>query len=905
MLMRSTTAHWVWPLLGIVIILFISEVRAPRSWRRVAIEPIDMLLEKASRTVPPVYLTDLGLKEWPTPLTSTVNLRDLVRPRTTPSDNAGSLSASRLDVRRGWEPRVGVDVTTSGVVSRVARSTEPIRPAPPMEDDAQDAEDASLGILGDLPVFPQFVEIADVVARRYLESTEAATNGWMATDGEHAEPDGRSSSGVRPAARAPSESSRERQWVYRRTSDLPRERFTTWPNCPALRIQLEDLRQEPVAAEWSSMVLSELASVRQWDKLTTPAAGVVLDRLHELAQQGWVRSGMIHDSVTRNRWGRASHALERRVAIWRRIHQTAGDGSFPVAMTIRDTLNLTAVLDAVDSHLQGFKTGQAWKDYLRVDQARTLADPADTTAARQLAREILERMDYSRLNPEQREFLLNPDLLAYAQELKHLAAEPVDYWKLLNDLEDFEMRAHYDTAARIAAAHRALRWSHDETVMRLGQELDGRYRNANVRLAVSAELMNRWMPPSEPTELPIDERIMGIRTRGSSATVAKLRVDLLPSPDAWNFYLHADGQVASRTYASQGPATFLTRGRSVFQAEKQIVIRPEGIRQLDAEVAAASNTNLAGLRTDVDRIPLLGNLAQAIATHQYQVRAPRAEWEARNRLAWRVGETIDHQVREQLEQVEQRFTNHFQRPMQKLGVDPLPVQLQTTEQRVIARYRLAGPHQLAAYTPRPLAPANSLMSMQIHESALNNVVDQFGWSGRRVPLTEIYQELGALFAASTIQPPDDLPEDVIVRFADRNPIRFLFQDGRVTVTLGLAELSQGRNRWRNFVVRVHYQPALDDPEVDLVRDQFVELIGRLSLRDQIALRGVFSRVFNREKPFDLISRRLADEPQMAGLEVSQMDIEDGWLALAIGPSGTRTAMEARDRRYRTQGILLR
>ena len=904
MLMRSTTARWVWPLLGIVIILFISEVRAPRSWRRVAIAPINTLLDEASRTTPPVYLADLGLNEWPTPLTATVNLRDLVRPRVIASDTTGSLSASRLQVQRGWAAPSGADTTASGMVPRIARSTERIRPMLTAHDDAQDS---SMGILSDLPVGPQVVEISDVVARRYLESTDEVTTVPVAADGELDAMTGRPSSGPRVAAstRGPSESSRERQWFYRRTSDLPRERFTTWPNCPALKIQLDVLRQQPVTADWCAQVLAELASVRQLDTLTTAAAGDVLDRLHELAQQGWVRSGMIHDSVTRNQWGRSAHALERRVAIWRRIHQTAGDGTSPVAMTIRDTLNLTAVLDAVDDHLQGVKTGPAWRDYLRVEQARTLTDPADTTAARQLAREILERMDYSRLNPEQRDFLLAPHLLAYAQEMKHLAAEPVDYSKLLNDLEDFELRAHYDTTIRIAAAHRALRWSHDETVMRLGQELDGRYRNANVRLAVSSQLMNRWMPSSEPAELPIDERIMGIRTRGSSATVAKLRVELLPSPDSWNFYLHADGQVASRTYASQGPATFFTRGRSVFQAEKQIVIRPEGIRQLDAEVAANSNTNLAGLRTDVDRIPLLGNLAQAIATHQYQTRVPRAEWEARNRLAWRVGETIDHQVREQLEQVEQRFTNHFQRPMQKLGVDPLPVELQTTEQRVIARYRLAGPHQLAAYTPRPLAPANSLMSMQIHESALNNVVDQLGWSGRRVPLTEIYQELGNLFAAPTIQPPDDLPDDVVVRFADRNPIRFLFQDGRVTVTLGLAELLQGRNRWRNFVVRVHYQPALDDPDVDLVRDQFVELIGRLSLRDQIALRGVFSRVFNRERPFDLISRRLADEPQMAGLEVSQMDIEDGWFALAIGPSGTRTAMEARDRRHRTHGSLLR
>ena len=905
--MRSTTARWVWPLLGIIIILFIVKVRAPRSWRCVAIPPFSQLMTQAALFPPPVHLADLGLDEWPTPLTSSINIPDLVRPHLAATERDGMLSASRLSVRRSWEGASGASVSISGSGDKDIRPVA--RPTPSISLFAESTE-APIEFLSDLVVGPQVAEIAGIVSRRYSDQSEDSDSVGLGQDGETEVSSGLPAVGMRVATtgRWPSEHAGNRQWVYRRASDSTRDRLTTWPQCPALLAQLDQLKQNPAATRWCGEVLTALDSLKQFDKLPSVGANDVLGELDKLADAGHARSGMIHDSLTRNQWGRCVHALQRRLAIWQRIHETAPNKNTPVTITIRDTLDLTPILEAVETRLTAVKSGEAWRTYLCVEEARSVADPAtelDTAAVRVLARRILQRMDYSRLTPEQRNFLLHPSLLAYAQELKHLAADPVDYPALLNDLEDYELSRRSETAARIASAQQTLRWSHDEAVMRLGQELDGRYRNANLRVAISRELMNRWMPTTEPAQIPIDERIMGIRTRGSSATVARLQLRLLPSFDSWNFYLHADGEVASRTYASQGPATFFTRGRSVFQAEKQIVIRPEGVQQQDAEVAANSNTNLAGLRTDVDPIPLLGSVAQAIAARQYQARAPWAEREARNRLAWRVGETIDQQVREQIEQAEKRFTDHFQRPMQQLGVDPMPIEMQTTEDRVIARYRLAGPHQLAAYTPRPLAPANSLMSLQIHESALNNVVDQLGWSGRRVPLKDIYHELSTLFAAPRVELPSDLPDDVMVRFADRNPVRLTFQDGRVTLTMGLAELSQGRNRWRNFVVRVHYQPALDDPDADLVRDQYVELIGRLAFRDQIALRGVFSRVFTRERPFNLISRRLAEEPRLAGLEVSQMDIADGWFALAIGPAGTRLAMAAHDERHRAEQPLMR
>ncbi|MCL4207087.1 MAG: hypothetical protein KJ000_31780 [Pirellulaceae bacterium] len=906
--MGSTTARWVWPLLGIVIALFALNVRASRSWRHLTLPTAAQLVAEAAAFIPPISLADLGLDTLPTPLTASADLPSLHRDRIAIRNEDGVFAAHPLRVGRLWEDETDLDAPLTsfsgdnGSASGAWNSPQPMAddPASPGQDD----------LLTGFVVEPRVAEIAEVVANRYGDATSLSVPIGPSSRSEHTAVIGRPSTraGMDWDASLQIEAETTQHVAYRRASEASPESIATWPHAPALVARLDQLRQDASASGWCDNVLIALDDLQQFNSLSADGVANALDELQGLARQGQDRAAQIHDSAARNEWGRCVHALERRVAIWRRIHEIAAPKTVPVTMTIRDSLNLSPILEAVERRLENVKNGAEWRKYLCIDEARQLTDPSaelDTVTVRGLARRVLQRMDYTRLTPEQCEFLSDPDLLAYAQELKHLAADPVDYCSLLNDLEDYENEVRAESSARIAAAQQSLRWSHDEAVVRLGHELDGRYRNANIRLAISHELMNRWMPKVEPTEQPVDERIMGVRTRGCSATMARTQVRLLPSSDSWTFFLQADGEVASRTYASQGPATFFTRGRSSFQAEKQIVIRPEGIRQESAEVAASSNTNLAGLRTDIDSLPILGNIAQAIATHQYQIRAPRAESEVRNQLRWRIGEMIDQQVQTQVEQAQQRFTDHFQRPMQKLGVNPMPLEMQTTEHRVIARYRLAGSHQLAAYTPRPLAPGNSLLSLQLHESAMNNVIEQFGWSGRRVPLKDIYQELGTLFGTSEVAPPADLPDDVVVRFADRNPLRIDFQDGRVTITMGLAELAQGRNRWRNFVVRVHYQPALDDPHADLVRDQYVELIGRLALRDQIALRGIFSRVFSREKPFDLISRQLAAEPRLAGLEISQMEILDGWFALAIGPSGTRTAMIARDERYRSESLRVR
>src|SRR5262249_9368791 len=132
--------------------------------------------------------------------------------------------------------------------------------------------------------------------------------------------------------------------------------------------------------------------------------------------------------------------------------------------------------------------------------------------------------------------------------------------------------------------------------------------------------------------------------------------------------------------------------------------------------------------------------------------------------------------------------------------------------------------------------------------------------------------------------PADLPSDVHVTFAKENPVVVRCQQGTVHLTLAIAELSQGTRQWRDFEINAQYEPQIEDLHVRLVRKGPIELGGD-SYKGQSALvlRGVFAKLLPRERSVELVPKIIADNRNFYDLVVTQAVIEDGWLAIAIGP----------------------
>ncbi len=206
----------------------------------------------------------------------------------------------------------------------------------------------------------------------------------------------------------------------------------------------------------------------------------------------------------------------------------------------------------------------------------------DVTGRSRLAREALRRMDSSRLTGVQQKFFAQPEFVRLASELRQWVSEPVDYATILDDLERLERQPCESTARRIAEQYQLLRWSPVDLAARLGDQLNTYYRNANIRIAVSSELINMMLPEMGDTEEEVNDRLLGGRVFGRSRVSTSLNVVLVPDPDEWRLGLEALGNVDSNTQTSHGPARFFNAGRSQYHAKKLVVVNRSGILTRDS-----------------------------------------------------------------------------------------------------------------------------------------------------------------------------------------------------------------------------------------------------------------------------------------------------------------------------------
>jgi hypothetical protein len=558
--------------------------------------------------------------------------------------------------------------------------------------------------------------------------------------------------------------------------------------------------------------------------------------------------------------------------------------------------HLLAALAQVESVIRRSEHGRGWYEFFLLDEFREAAASEDSAhgETRQLARQLLARIASARLTQAQREFLEDDAIRPLRHQLKLWAIEPVDYSCLLAELEVFEDAPAAVTANAVADEWNRLRWTPHEETTELAQRLDTYYRNANVRFAVSGTLLNRLLPIVRDMNEDVDELILGNRVFGRSRTSARLYVRLIPDRHRWRIGLEARGEVDSQTASDVGPVRLFNRGESAYLARKLLMVGRQGVHLEETQAGADVATQLVGVQSNWDVVPLVGSLVRSIARSQHDAQSYAATREAEHRVRFRVQRKFDGEVRTQVAKAERTVNEQVLAPLRALELNPVATDMMTTQERLIMRCRLAGYQQLAANTPRPRAPSDSLLSVQIHQSAANNTLERLQLDGNEFELHELYRYLGEKFTKDEVVVPEDIPQGVTVRFADGEAVRVRFEDGRAMLSIRIAKIKSGRSCWRDFEVRGFYRPESATRKADLVRDGSIQLIGeKLGLRDQIALRGVFSKVLSKKRRLQLIDERLVNHPRLKDVRVTQYAIADGWIGVALASRPGHRNMVAR------------
>jgi len=178
------------------------------------------------------------------------------------------------------------------------------------------------------------------------------------------------------------------------------------------------------------------------------------------------------------------------------------------------------------------------------------------------------------------------------------------------------------------------------------------------------------------------------------------------------------------------------------------------------------------------------------------------------------------------------------------------------------------------------------MSLQVHQSAFNNTIEQLLPRGEATSIETLLDNIAATFGQEQWQVPDDVPDNITIQFSNTRPVTVEIEDNRLWITLRIVRLHRPDSvDLTNFIVRAAYKPEVDGIKANLVREGHLRISGpRMSMRERLPARTIFNKVLSSNREIPIIIPRLQQHPALEGLAVSQLELRSGWLAVAISES---------------------
>ncbi|QDT12128.1 hypothetical protein [Planctomycetes bacterium K23_9] len=669
---------------------------------------------------------------------------------------------------------------------------------------------------------------------------------------------------------------------------------STWPLTPRLEDQLQRLTKasgdessevSEATNLWAARVQSTMSDLRRLPRLGEPEAGRLIEELKSLALQGFHQAERLNNREMQIDWLQASHAIYRRTSVWEPIWAVVSNKQ-PLTTTPTEADNGAAVESLVQElKSEMTETGDAagWSSYLLLDEIVDSATGQKVNQRQLTAQRVLSRTRWHGLGTQQSQWLQRDSVQYLVSALQPWTRTPVDYAALLNQIERQESDAVDLAAIDIAGTAQSLRSSNHEGTLRVAKSIDACYRNANIRTAVSQEMLTRLIPDVAPTTVPVRTNIMGSRVKGISHVNSELDLELRPSRDSWAFTLQAIGNVRTHSVGQRGQAAIRTRGDSSFIGSTPIEITPEGAQLGQSQIDVSGRTRLRDVNSQYDNWPLLGDLARSIIAAKYKQRSGLTSGIANRRMTKQIGDGIDERLEAKVAKASARLNDVVMGPLNSLKLQPQVMDMQTTDQRLIARYRLAGDWQIGASTPRPRAPNDSLISVQINQSAMNNTLEQVVPLGEPITIQAAFDNTMKVLGREQFALPEDIPNDVMIQFAKTRPITVELEDGLLWITMRVVELSRQKGAsLRRFIVRAGYRAQIDGLRVSLVRDGHLSISGPgMAMRQRLPIRAVFNKVFSPNHSIPLTSEAFARSESLADAEISQLELRDGWFAMAL------------------------
>ena len=318
-----------------------------------------------------------------------------------------------------------------------------------------------------------------------------------------------------------------------------------WPKPTALVKQLDQLQQTKFQ-RWSARVAHEIQTLRQIEELESADATEPLKHLVGLSRAA---TRATKTRVDTTELLRPAYGVERRLALWTTSHHAAKKPT-----VLPQKADMRAAIDEVRSQLQSSDRQLDWERYLGLEDLYGFASDGDGHSWHHrstFAMKIVARMNSVHLDSVQRKFLKSTEFTGLQTELYKWIGAGDNLPGFLAAIESYEDSPTSTSAAALERYYNSLLLVPKFLAVR--NAFETHYRNANLRVSISQDLIERVVPSLRRVATGIRQTVDGAAVRGQSNGWSQLRVQLVPDDSRVRLNLVASGSVQSRTVSAKGP----------------------------------------------------------------------------------------------------------------------------------------------------------------------------------------------------------------------------------------------------------------------------------------------------------------------------------------------------------------
>lgn len=479
---------------------------------------------------------------------------------------------------------------------------------------------------------------------------------------------------------------------------------------------------------------------------------------------------------------------------------------------------LQSAINGLESDLANIPNGPAWISYFKVDalKAALAADPvgAAAVAAASTSASLMQNRDYV-LDGPQKEFTHRPAFESLGSALNGyiLASKWTDSAGASNNLRaEFkalalaidEFAAKGEKAGDLRKAFARVRYLAPDGGDRIASTLQTQIFNYNLRVMVTESFLNRMMSQNRSETGPVVDCVLGAAVSGCQITNTSVSVDLRPSNNSARFNLNLAGNINSNTQGVTPQATVYTYGNHTFLASKEVNYDGNKFWTGPATISVNPHNTTTGISTKFSGIPILGRVANSIAAGQVEAKRGEAEAIAASRVQDGVLPRFNTEVDASFSGAQSKMDQELFAGLKNAKLFPETFSYQSSDRLMTINARLMSGEQLGGNTPDTSLLTVNGASVLMHESVLNNAIDQMGLAGQTLTEPELRAKMEAFLTNALNRPfkfeapaptetaPDEEKGPNAIIFAATDPIRINIAEGELTIIIRAGFKQEGK-----------------------------------------------------------------------------------------------------------------